>query len=165
MAFEILRPLDKLAAGRHANYRVNEHMLDHPRTLRTFRGIRLMLAAEVVVSLTAIVLAIVFVSTGQTVAWVVWFRCAGVLGITLTLFYFATRASEGYYWAFQRIKLFSWIFPVVTLVVSVIPGLYPLWMIVEQAVFSLLLVGIGDLLRSEHMIQAFPKPGAAGRTA
>jgi len=158
MAFEIFRPLDRIAAGRHASYRVNEHMLDHPRTLRTFRAIRRMLAAEVVVSVTAVVLAVYFVSTGQHVQWVVWFRCAAVLGITLTLFYFATRAAEGYYWAYQRITLFSWIFPAVTLVVSVIPGLYPLWMIIEQAVFSLLLVCIGDLLRSPHMREAFPKP-------
>lgn len=160
MAFEILRPLDRFAAGRHAHYRVDAEPLDHPRIARTFRGIRRILAVELLVGVTAVIVAIVLLINGQYVAPAVWVRSAAVLGITTTLFYFSARAAEGYYWAYQRLTLFSWIFPVVTVVVSCIPGLYPLWMIVEQAIFSLLLIAIGDLLRAKHMRAAFPKPGA-----
>ncbi|NEM89927.1 hypothetical protein [Galbitalea soli] len=159
--FEMLRPLDRFAAGRHADYRVSEHMLDHPSTLRSFRGIRWILAAEVLVGVAAIVIAVVLQAHGVTVQWAVWFRSIAVLGITLTLYYFATRAAEGYYWAYSRLRLFSRIFPIVTLVVATIPGLYPLWMTIEQVIFSLLMIGIGDLLLTDHMREAFPKPVAA----
>ncbi|HEY5320226.1 MAG TPA: hypothetical protein VIJ76_05050 [Galbitalea sp.] len=159
--FEFLKPLDKLAAGRNAEYRVSDHMRDHPSTLRTFRGIRWILAAEVLVGLVAVVIAIVLVTHDVEVQWAVWFRSVGVLGITITLYYFATRAAEGYYWAYSRLRLFSKIFPIVTLVVAAIPGLYPLWMTIEQIIFSFLMIGIGDLLTTDHMRDAFPKPGRA----
>jgi hypothetical protein len=80
-----------------------------------------------------------------------------VLGITITLFYFAWRAARGFYWAYSRLRLFSKIFPIVTLVIATIPGLYPLWMTVEQVIFSFLLIGVGDLLTTDHMRDAFPR--------
>ncbi len=110
------------------------------------------------VGLVAVVLAIAFSTSGDHVGWAVWFRSVAVLGITITLYYFATRAAEGYYWAYSRLRLFSRIFPIVTLVIAAIPGLYPLWMTIEQIVFSLLMIGIGDILTTDHMRQAFPRP-------
>jgi hypothetical protein len=56
------------------------------------------------------------------------------------------------------LRLFSRIFPIVTLVIATIPGLYPLWMTIEQIIFSLLMIGIGDILTTDHMREAFPKP-------
>jgi hypothetical protein len=35
-------------------------------------------------------------------------------------------------------------------------------MVVEQIVFSLLMIGIGDLLTSDHMRAAFPRPAKPG---
>jgi hypothetical protein len=78
--------------------------------------------------------------------------------MTVTLFYFAWRAQLGFYWAYSRLRLFSKIFPVVTLVIAAIPGLYPFWMVTEQIVFSLILIGVADYLDSDHMRAAFPKP-------
>jgi len=88
-----------------------------------------------------------------------------VLAMTVTLYYFAWRASAGYWWAYSRLRLFSQIFPIVTLVIAAIPGLYPLWMVIEQIVFSLLLIGVADILRSDHMRDAFPKPARVARGA
>ncbi len=95
-------------------------------------------------------------------AWAVWFRGIAVLGITATLFYFAWRATKGYYWAYSRLRLFSKIFPIGTLVIAAIPGLYPFWMTIEQIVFSFLLIGVGDLLTTDHMREAFPRPRKPG---
>ncbi|SOC88206.1 hypothetical protein SAMN05660766_1906 [Curtobacterium sp. 314Chir4.1] len=150
--------LDRLAGGRQAGYVIREDMLEHPDTVRSFRWIRWLLVAETVVGLTAIVVAVLLTHAGQTVSWAVWFRATVVLLITLTLYVFAWRAQLGYYWAYQRLRLFSRIFPVVTLVIAAIPGLYPFWMVIEQIVFSLLMIGIGDVLTSDHMRATFPKP-------
>jgi hypothetical protein len=150
--------LDRIAGGRAAEYVIREDMREHPATVRAFRGIRWLLVAETVVGLAAIVVAVLLTRAGQTVPWAVWFRATVVLLITLTLYVFAWRAQLGYWWAYSRLRLFSRIFPVVTLVVAAIPGLYPFWMVIEQIVFSLLMIGIGDFLTTEHMRQAFPKP-------
>jgi hypothetical protein len=128
--------------------------------MRTFAGIRWILASEILVGLFSIVTAIVLTASGQSVDWAVWFRSVAVLAITITLFYFAWRAARGFYWAYSRLRLFSKIFPIVTLVIATIPGLYPLWMTVEQIIFSFLLIGVGDLLTTDHMREAFPRRSA-----
>jgi hypothetical protein len=161
----LLRPLepvflrlDRIAGGRLAERRIREEMFTHPRTRRGFAGILWILAAEIVVGVVAVIIAIVLTAHGQQLQWAVWFRSVAVLAITATLLYFAWRAALGYYWAYSRLRLFSRIFPIVTLVIATIPGLYPLWMTIEQIVFSLLLIGVGDILTGDAMREAFPKP-------
>jgi len=154
--------LDRLAGGRHSGYVIHEDMQRHPRTVRSFVGIRWLLFGETVVGLTAIFIAAVLTSRGEHVPWAVWFRSTVVLFITASLYVFAWRAQLGYYWAYSRLRLFSRIFPIVTLIIATIPGLYPGWMVVEQIVFSLLMIGIGDLLTSDHMRAAFPRPAKPG---
>ncbi|UXN21866.1 hypothetical protein N8D77_17325 [Curtobacterium flaccumfaciens] len=150
--------LDRLAGGRQSGYVIREDMLEHPDTVRSFRWIRWLLVAETVVGLTAIVVAVLLTRAGESLSWAVWFRSTVVLLITLTLYVFAWRAQLGYYWAYQRLRLFSRIFPIVTLIVAAIPGLYPFWMVIEQILFSVLMVGIGDVLTNDHMRATFPKP-------
>ena len=150
--------LDRLAGGRQAEHVIHEDMREHPRTVRAFMGIRWLLLGETVVGLTAIFIAAVLWSRGEHVPWAVWFRSTVVLFITASLYVFAWRAQLGYWWAYSRLRLFSRIFPIVSLIVATIPGLYPGWMVVEQIVFSLLMIGIGDLLTTDHMRAAFPRP-------
>ncbi len=105
-------------------------MLVQPRTLRALRWVQRILAAEVLV----------------------------VLLMTLTLFFFSWRARAGYYWGYQRLRLFSRIFPVISLNVATILGLYPYWMVIEQIIFAILMIGIADFLSSDHMHDAYPSP-------
>ncbi|MBW4093978.1 MAG: hypothetical protein HIU81_00465 [Acidobacteria bacterium] len=150
--------IDRLAGGRHGHYVIDHPMLEHPRTRRAFRAVQWILAAEVVVGLAAVVTALVLSEQGENVNFAVWFRGVVVLMMTLTLFFFAWRAQGGYYWGYQRLRLFSQIFPVITLVVATIPGLYPYWMVIEQIVFAVLMIGVADFLTSDHMRDAFPSP-------
>ena len=160
---QLLSRLDRIAAGRQAGHVIAEDKRDHPFTARAFRWIRWILVAETAVGATAVAIALTLASDGIAVAPAVWFRSFVVLAMTVTLYYFAWRASAGYWWAYSRLRLFSQIFPIVTLVIAAIPGLYPLWMVIEQIVFSLLLIGVADILRSDHMRDAFPKPGRVAR--
>ncbi|PPF63529.1 hypothetical protein C5E16_15390 [Clavibacter michiganensis] len=162
---QLLSRLDRIAAGRQAGHVIAEDMRDHPFTARAFRWIRWILVAETFVGAAAVATALTLAADGVDVAPAVWFRSFVVLAMTVTLYYFAWRASAGYWWAYSRLRLFSQVFPVVTLVIAAIPGLYPLWMVIEQIVFSLLLTGVADILRSDHMRDAFPKPPRSPRGA
>ncbi|MEA9987258.1 hypothetical protein D4765_09095 [Subtercola vilae] len=153
--------IDRLAAGRNAGYRIADDQRSHPSTQKAFTVITWLLGAEFVLGLTAMATAAILTLNHVDVPWPVWFRGLVVLAITVTLFYFTWRARAGYYWAYSRLRLFSKIFPVVTLVIAAIPGLYPLWMVTEQIVFSLILFGIAEYLSSDHMRAAFVKPSAA----
>ncbi|WP_295013503.1 hypothetical protein [uncultured Microbacterium sp.] len=153
--------LDRIAGGRHAHEKIAEADRDHPRTLRAFRWTFWLLALELVIGVAAVVVAVVLALQARSIAAVpfaVWMRALIVLAMTATLFYFAWRAALGWRWAYQRLRLFAQIFPVITLVMAAIPGLYPAWMVTEQIVFSLIMIGIADFLTSDHMRQAFRKP-------
>lgn len=164
MSFEpIFVKLDRVAGGRHSGVLIPDATRAHPKTRRAFTAITWLLVVELLLGLAVVVVAVVLVSTGTELPWAVWMRSVVVLGITATLFYFAWRAQKGYYWAYSRLRLFSKIFPVVTLVLAAIPNLYPLWMVTEQIIFSLILIGVADYLDSDHMRASFPKPTGAAQ--
>jgi len=154
--------LDRIAGGRQAHVKIANEDVEHHRTIRAFRWVFRLLALELVIGVVAVVVAVVIAVQARTMAAVpfaVWMRALVVLAMTATLFYFAWRAALGWRWAYQRLRLFAQIFPVITLVIAAIPRLYPAWMVTEQIVFSLVMIGIADFLTSDHMRQVFRKPG------
>lgn len=156
MPFESLfLRLDRIAGGRQAGHAIADDDRRHPKTRRAFTWILWLLVAELVIGVGAVVVALVLAVEGEQVPFAVWMRTVIVLAMTATLFYFAWRASLGWRWAYLRLRLFAQIFPVITLVMAAIPGLYPLWMVTEQIVFSLIMIGIADFLTSDHMRSVF----------
>jgi hypothetical protein len=159
MPFESLfLRLDRIAGGRQAGYAIDEASRRHPKTRSSFRWILWLLVAELVIGIGAVVVAVILAAGGDAVPFSVWMRTVVVLGMTATLFYFAWRASLGWRWAYVRLRLFAQIFPVITLVLAAIPGVYPVWMVTEQIVFSLIMIGIADFLTSDHMRAVFAPP-------
>ncbi|MDQ1204511.1 hypothetical protein [Microbacterium sp. SORGH_AS_0862] len=148
--------IDRLAGGRMAGYRVDSP--DDPRVSRAFRAITILLVACFLLGIATVATSAWLTASGEDVGFAVWMRCLVVLGITTTLFYFLWRARAGWYWAVRRLQLFSRIFPIVALVLAAIPGLYPWWVISEQIVFAILLIGVSDYLQSDYLRAAYPKP-------
>ncbi len=154
----LLLRLDRIAGGSRASERIAEEARTHPRTVRAFRAVTILLLIELVLGIVAVVIALVLLGRGEHVPLSVWTRSVVVLGMTATLFYFSWRAQLGWSWGYSRLRLFSKIFPVVTLVLAAIPGFYPVWMITEQIIFSLILIGVADYLDSDHMRDTFRRP-------
>lgn len=158
----VFRFVDGLAGGRHARVLVPGEAVAHPKTRRAFARVAWLLGVELLLGFGAIGIAVGLAASGASVSWPVWMRTVVVLGITTTLFYFTWRASRGWYWAYQRLLLFTRLFPIITLVLAAIPHLYPAWMITEQIAFSLVLMGIAYYLGSAHMREVFPRPAKPG---
>ncbi|MDQ4215275.1 hypothetical protein [Microbacterium capsulatum] len=157
----LLLRVDRIAGGRQSHVLITEEDRDHHRTVRAFRGVFWLLAVELLIGVAAVVVAVVIAVQARSilaVPFAVWMRALIVLAMTVTLFYFAWRAALGWRWAYQRLRLFAQIFPVITLVMAAIPGLYPAWMVTEQIIFSLIMIGVADFLLSDHMRQVFRKP-------
>ncbi|TGD38072.1 hypothetical protein [Brevibacterium aurantiacum] len=152
--------IDRIAGGSKAGLIVPAEGLAHPKTKRAFAWITGLLAFELVLGVGAVVVAVIIAGNGEPVPFAVWMRTVVVLAMTATLFYFFWRSTKGYYWGYQRLRLFAQIFPVITLVMAAIPGLYPIWMITEQIVFSLIMIGVGDFLTGDHMREVFRKPAS-----
>jgi hypothetical protein len=158
----ILLEIDRLAGGRHGDHTISEEMRTDPKTGRVFVAITWLLVVELILATSALAVP-VMLHARNDVSWVVWMRLIVVLGMTITLFYFAWRAQRGFYWAYSRLRLFSKIFPIVALVTAAIPGLYPLWMVTEQICFALILLGIAEYLSTDHMRTAYAKPARVPR--
>lgn len=154
----LLTKIDRFAGGRKAGIVVPSDGLAQPKTKRAFAWITWLLVFELVLGFGAVVYAVLIARAGEPVPFAVWMRTIVVLGMTVTLFYFFWRAMKGFYWGYQRLRLFTQIFPVITLVMAAIPGLYPVWMITEQIVFSLVMIGVGDFLTGDHLREVFRKP-------
>lgn len=150
--------IDRIAGGKKAGILVPPRGLELPKTERAFAWITWLLVFELVLGFGAVVYAIIIARAGEPVPFAVWMRTVVVFGMTVTLFYFFWRATKGFYWGYQRLRLFTQIFPVITLVMAAIPGLYPVWMITEQIVFSLVMIGVGDFLTGDHLREVFRKP-------
>ncbi|TAM69921.1 MAG: hypothetical protein EPN48_05850 [Microbacteriaceae bacterium] len=155
--------LDRLAGGAAAGYVVPEAGRRRSPIRRSLAWVAWLLLLELAIGVAAVAIALVAVVGGAAVSWPVWMRSIVVLGITATLFYFLWRTHKGFYWAYARLRLFSKIFPIITLVLAAIPNLYPVWMVTEQIVFSLILIGVADFLGSDQMREAFPRPPKAAR--
>ncbi len=150
--------VDRFAGGRDAHIVIPEESRTHPKTRRAFTWIMWLLLFELVLGFGAVAFALYLFSQGEAIPFAVWMRTLVVLAMTATLFYFAWRAMLGWRWAYQRLRLFAQIFPVITLVLAAIPDLYPTWMVTEQIIFSLVMIGVADFLTSDHMRAAYRKP-------
>lgn len=162
---KLLRRLDRITGGARAGIRVPADRVAASRTRRAFAWITWLLVLELVIGVAAVGIAVVLAADGEAVRFAVWMRTVVVLGMTATLFYFSWRAALGWVWAYQRLRLFSKIFPVITLVMAAIPHLYPLWMVTEQIVFSLVMIGVSDFLNTDEMRAAFRVPAPAREAA
>src|SRR5260370_5847657 len=110
----LLRRLDRLAGGRHADRTIAPELREHPSTRRAFVVITWLLVVEFLIGATAVAIAIALQLTGQPVQWAVWMRSAVVLGMSFTLFYFAWRSPGGFYWGYSRLRYFCKVFPIVS---------------------------------------------------
>ncbi|HLS93790.1 MAG TPA: hypothetical protein VK015_09825 [Microbacterium sp.] len=152
----LLRRVDRFAGGRHRDHRVAPS--DDPRAARALRAVAWILAGCTALGVATVGVALVLAADGEAPGFVVWMRCLVLLGITASLFYFLWRARLGWYWAFRRLQLFTRVFPIVAVVLALIPGLFPGWVIAEQLIFAGLLIAAQALLFSRPVRAAFPAP-------
>src|SRR5699024_8060742 len=130
MAMEkLFSRIDRLAGGGKAGILVPSVGLELPKTKRAFAWITWLLVFVLVLGLGAVVYAIVIARAGERVPFAVWMRTVVVLGMSANLLYVVGRASMGFYWGYQLLRLFTQIFPVIARVRAAIRGLSPVWTI------------------------------------
>lgn len=160
----VARVLDRIGGGRKAHLRVPPEHTEHPESRRILADVAMGITAAFSLDVAAVLLAVVRNEMGDSLSWIVWTRLVMISLLTASLYYFVWRAQRGWWWAYSRLRLFSVIFPVVAVASCFIPGLYPTWMIIEQAVLAVILLVVATLLNSRHLRAAYVKPGppAAG---
>jgi hypothetical protein len=85
----------------------------------------------------------------------VWTRGTIVAATSLLLLSFAVRAARGSRKAFLRMRITSAAMVVAIAVIISLPGTFPVWLKIEQAVCGLILLGVVAVVNGKHLRSLF----------
>jgi hypothetical protein len=85
----------------------------------------------------------------------VWTRGTIVVISALLTFAFTIRAARGSRRAYLRLRIVSAVMVVAIAVIVALPGTFPLWMKLEQAVCGLVLIAVAAVANGRHLRSVF----------
>jgi len=126
----------------------------HPRTVPAFRTVRRLVLAYLAISVAALVAVVAMRDDAAEVNSAVWTRGIIVVVTAVLMLSFTARAAQGSRGAYRRLRIISIVTPVAIAAIIALPGTFPLWMKVEQAVCGIVMVAVavvanGRLLRAQ----------------
>jgi len=132
--------------------------ITEPRAAAALRTIRVLIACYVGLSALTLVFAFLMGDDHELVPDSVWVRGVIVLIASVLLMTFARRAARGSRSAWHRVWIFAGVMVLAIAVIVSIPGLFPVWMRIEQGVCGALLVAVFVLARGRALRAAFTRP-------
>jgi hypothetical protein len=85
----------------------------------------------------------------------VWVRGSIVVASATLMSVFAARAAQGSKGAFRRLRVVSAVMVVAIVVIVAVPGVFPVWMKVDQAVCGVVLLSVVLVVNGKHLRTAF----------
>jgi hypothetical protein len=134
---------------------VSAEHLNHPRSVAAFRSVNTLVASYLGLSVLTLVAIVVFRNDPAIVNAAVWIRGTLVVASALLMFLFALSAARGSRKGFLRVRLVSAIMVVAIAVIISLPGTFPLWMKIEQAVCGLILLAVVVIVNGKHLRSVF----------
>ena len=127
-------------------------MTTTPRTESAgFRPVLLLTGAYAALSVLTLVVIVLFRNDRAMVTDAVWVRATIVFASSLLTFAFARSAARGSRKGLLRLRIVSAVMLVAIVVIVVLPGLFPLWLRIEQAACGLLLLGVTVLVNGRRL--------------
>ncbi|MFE3877522.1 hypothetical protein ACFXPX_24405 [Kitasatospora sp. NPDC059146] len=129
--------------------------LHHPDTRRVFRTVRHLVLVYLGLSALTMLAAFALRSHTDLITPSVWVRGTIVLvsaAVTLLLTVRAARGSRG---AFRRLRIISGVMLVAIAAIIAVPGVFPVWMKIEQGLCGLALAGAAVLLNGRQLRTLF----------
>jgi len=123
----------------------------HARSRAALRSVAALVGSYLGLSVLTLIAIIVFRNNPAIVNIAVWIRGSIVVASAVLMFVFAVRASAGAPRAFLRVRLISAIMLVAIVVIIALPGTFPLWIKLEQAVCGLLLLFVVILVNGKRL--------------
>jgi hypothetical protein len=123
----------------------------HARNRSALRTVTMLVGGYLGLSVLTLGAIILFRDDPAIVSIAIWIRGSLVVASAILLFLAALRASSGDSRAFMRVRLISAIVLIAIVVIIALPGTFPLWLKVEQAVCGLLLLGVVLLVNGRRL--------------
>ncbi|RMI32463.1 hypothetical protein EBO15_42025 [Actinomadura harenae] len=116
-------------------------MANNSTHVTAFRRIKTLVGVYAVLSVLTVA-GLVAYRNSSSVTTPVWVRLIIVAVSSLILFALTLRAARGSRGAFRRLRILSAVMLVAIVVIISLPGMFPVWMRVEQGVCGVLLLGV-----------------------
>ena len=129
-------------------------MNDNPKAFSLVKALLVGYLAVSVLTLAAIVL---LRNDASVVNPAVWIRGTIVAASSVLTLAFAAGAARGSRGAYRRLRVITAVMPVAIVVIIALPGTFPLWMKVEQAVCGVLLLGVVAIVNGRAMRTSFAR--------
>jgi hypothetical protein len=133
----------------------SDDALNHPRSLRAFRLVKLLVSGYVAVSVLTLVAVYLLRDDAGLVTDTVWVRGGIVALASLLMLAFAAGTVRGRRRAYLRLRIASALMVVSVAVLVALPGFLPTWMRIEQTVCGLLLVCVVTIVNGRHLRSLF----------
>jgi hypothetical protein len=132
---------------------ITKERLNQLRSQTALRNVQLLVGSYLGLSVLTLIAIVLLRNDDALVTPAVWVRGTIVVASALLTAFFAARMAQGSRGGYIGLRLESAIMFVAIAVIIALPGLFPLWMKIEQGVCGLLLLGVvvlvnGTLLRS-----------------
>ncbi|MEU9044891.1 MULTISPECIES: hypothetical protein [unclassified Kitasatospora] len=131
--------------------------LHHPDTRRAFRTVRRFVLAYLGLSVLTLAVAFALRDHPSLVTSAVWVRGTIVVAGAAVTLLLTARAARGSRGAFRRLRIISAAMLAAIATIIVLPGLFPVWMKVEQGLCGLALLGVAVLVNGRHLRTLFAR--------
>ncbi|MGK3202284.1 hypothetical protein [Amycolatopsis sp. MEPSY49] len=115
-----------------------------------FRPVLLLTGGYAALSVLTLVAIVLLRNDHALVTDAVWVRATLVVASSLLTFAFARSAARGSRKGLLRLRIVAAVMLVAIVVIVALPGLFPVWLRIEQAVCGLLLLGVTVLVNGRR---------------
>jgi hypothetical protein len=134
---------------------LTEESMNHPRSRTAFRSVKLLVGCYLGLSVLTLVAIVLLRNNTAIVTPAVWIRGTIVAASALLTASFAVQMARGSNRGYLRLRIVSGIMLVAIVVIMALPGIFPLWMKIEQGVCGLFLLGVVVVINGKHLRSAF----------
>ncbi|MER7674768.1 hypothetical protein ABTY61_40785 [Kitasatospora sp. NPDC096128] len=132
--------------------------LHHPDTRRAFRTVRRLVFVYLGLSALTMLAAVALRSHTDVITPAVWVRGTIVLVGAAVALLLTVRAARGSRGAFRRLRIISGVMLVAIAAIIAVPGVFPVWMKIEQALCGLALAGVAAVINGRQLRTLFARP-------
>ena len=124
---------------------------------KVFSIVKALLVGYLAVSVLTLAAIVLLRNDVSVVNPAVWIRGTIVAASSVLTLAFAAGAARGSRGAYRRLRVITAVMPVAIVVIIALPGTFPLWMKVEQAVCGVLLLGVVAVVNGRVMRASFAR--------
>ncbi|WP_239134606.1 hypothetical protein [Rugosimonospora africana] len=129
--------------------------LTHADSRQAFRTVRMLTGGYLALSVLTIVAIALLRNHAALVNSAVWIRGTIVMVSSAFTFAFGARAARGSRGAYRRLRIIAAVMVAAITVIIALPGTFPMWMKLEQAVCGLLLLGVVAVVNGRQLRSVF----------